>query len=599
MLACYVEYQERRLKAAREVREDALAGVRQRLHELQTRLDQVDDERARACLTALRGTAWDLDAARAVATGYVAIDRGQLERLRRLAQLSVPAAQEVSDMTAGLRAAADQLDAVMGTAAGQAKVLAGLLASALEHHRSHGDGDCPVCGRPGALTAQWQEATQHQVDRLREEAWASDTAAAAAMQAVVQARGLVSLPPGILTEPAPAGTEPRPVREALIHWARLPATDLATPPGLRALADHLDVTFSLLAQAVKALTVNAVEELARRDDRWSSVAADVASWCADAGSAVEGAKPVASVKKARAWLVSATADLRNARLAPLAGQARGVWTMLRQESNVDLGAFRLAGTATQRKLELDVSIDGAAGAALGVMSQGEPNALALRVFRPRATMAESPFRFLVVDDPVQAMDPAKVDGLARVLEQVAVDRQVIVFTHDSRLAAAVRDLSIPATILEVTRRPGSVVTVRRCLDPVEQALKDARALNADSGVPAAIAARVIPGLCRTAVEAAFTQAVWRRELRAARPRAEIETDLTDAGQRLINLAALALFGDAGQRAKVLPRLDGAGSVFANTFKALNKGAHQPHVGDLGYLISDSRKLAAKFRDIAP
>src|ERR1022692_3828175 len=114
MLACYVEYQERRLKAAREVREDALAGVRQRLHELQTRLDQVDDERARACLTALRGTAWDLDAARAVATGYVAIDRGQLERLRRLAQLSVPAAQEVSDMTAGLRAAADQLDAVVG-----------------------------------------------------------------------------------------------------------------------------------------------------------------------------------------------------------------------------------------------------------------------------------------------------------------------------------------------------------------------------------------------------------------------------------------------------------------------------------------------------
>ena len=31
-------------------------------------------------------------------------------------------------------------------------------------------------------------------------------------------------------------------------------------------------------------------------------------------------------------------------------------------------------------------------------------------------------------------------------------RQVIVFTHDNRLAAAMRDLNIPATILEVTRR---------------------------------------------------------------------------------------------------------------------------------------------------
>src|ERR1022692_4174693 len=447
MLACYVEYQERRLKAAREVREDALAGVRQRLHELQTRLDQVDDERARACLTALRGTAWDLDAARAVATGYVAIDRGQLERLRRLAQLSVPAAQEVSDMTAGLRTAADQLDEVAGTASGQAKVLAGLLASALEHHRSHGDGDCPVCGRPGALTSQWQEATQHQVARLREEARASDAAAAAATQAVVQARGLVSLPPGILTEPAPAGTEPGSVREAWVHWAGPPAADLTTPAGLRALADHLDDTFSLLAQAVKALTADAVEELARRDDRWCPVAAEVASWCADAGPAIEGAKPVASIKKARAWLVSATADVRNARLAPLAEQARDIWAMLRQESNVDLGAFRLAGTATQRRLELDVSIDGTPGAALGVMSQGEINALALSIFLPRATMPDSPFRFLVIDDPVQAMDPAKVDGLARVLEKVAADRQVIVFTHDNRLVSAVKDLNIPAMIL--------------------------------------------------------------------------------------------------------------------------------------------------------
>src|SRR5258705_474540 len=82
----------------------------------------------------------------------------------------------------------------------------------------------------------------------------------------------------------------------------------------------------------------------------------------------------------------ATADVRNERLAPLADQARAIWTMLRQESNVDLMAFRLTGTATQRKLELDVSIDGSPGAALGVMSQGEVNALALSVFLPRATM---------------------------------------------------------------------------------------------------------------------------------------------------------------------------------------------------------------------
>ena len=47
---------------------------------------------------------------------------------------------------------------------------------------------------------------------------------------------------------------------------------------------------------------------------------------------------------------------------------------------------------------------------------------------PRATLPASPFRFLVIDDPVQAMDPAKVDGLARVLHRTVAVRQVIVFT---------------------------------------------------------------------------------------------------------------------------------------------------------------------------
>ena len=50
------------------------------------------------------------------------------------------------------------------------------------------------------------------------------------------------------------------------------------------------------------------------------------------------------------------------------------------------------------------------GAALGVMSQGELHSLALSLFIPRATLPESPFRLIVIDDPVQSMDPARVDG---------------------------------------------------------------------------------------------------------------------------------------------------------------------------------------------
>ena len=94
------------------------------------------------------------------------------------------------------------------------------------------------------------------------------------------------------------------------------------------------------------------------------------------------------------------------------------------------------------------------------MSQGELNALALSLFMPRASLPESPFRFMVIDDPVQSMDPSRVDGLARVLQRPRATRQVVVFTHDDRLPEAVRQLLLPATVIEVTRRPGSVVETR-------------------------------------------------------------------------------------------------------------------------------------------
>ncbi len=141
------------------------------------------------------------------------------------------------------------------------------------------------------------------------------------------------------------------------------------------------------------------------------------------------------------------------------------WTQLRQDSNVSLGELRLLGAQTQRRLSLDVKVDGEDGSALGVMSQGELNCLALSLFLPRASMPESPFRFVVIDDPVQAMDPAKVAGLAQVLARAAKKRQVIVLTHDTRLADAMSALDIAATVIEVVRREQSVVELRRIQDP--------------------------------------------------------------------------------------------------------------------------------------
>ena len=135
--------------------------------------------------------------------------------------------------------------------------------------------------------------------------------------------------------------------------------------GLRDLADYLDQALPPLAREVRALSDQAAARHAEREDAWATVAAAVSSWCSNAEAAQDGLAPVASVKAAETWLKDATDDIRNEGLAPLAKQAGSIWAMLRQESNVDLEAIRLAGSSKQLHVELDVSVDGAPGSALG------------------------------------------------------------------------------------------------------------------------------------------------------------------------------------------------------------------------------------------
>jgi recombinational DNA repair ATPase RecF len=430
-----------RLAQARLAREHALRDLKRKLPGLLVMLEDAGDERAGPILDALSGS-WDLAAAQRGATGAGAATGGSdLARLRGLAQLAAPAPADVRAAVTALQNAVSGLDAVAGSPAGQARELAGLLTAALNHHRAHGDGDCPVCGRPGALTTRWHQDTRAQVNRLTEQAQAAESAELAASDARRLAVALLQPPPPALTEAPLPGVDPAPALVAWQAWARPPDNAAAaTADGLRALARHLDHALEPLQAAVGTICDQATAIYSERQDAWSPVAAAVCTWCTEAEGALDGLAPVPAIKDAEKWLKAATDDIRNERLAPLARQARSIWGMLRQESNVDLGAIRLAGSSTQRRVDLQVSVDGAPGSALGVMSQGKVNALALAVFLPRARLPESPFRFLVIDDPVQAMDPAKVDGLARVLEKAAADRQVIVFTHDNRLTQAVRQL---------------------------------------------------------------------------------------------------------------------------------------------------------------
>ena len=227
------------------------------------------------------------------------------------------------------------------------------------------------------------------------------------------------------------------------------------------------------------------------------------------------------------WLQKNAGVLRNERIAPLADQAKRIWAALRQESNVDLGEIRLEGQKTTRRVVLKADVDGSDTDAFGVMSQGELQALALAIFIPRATSPESPFRFLVLDDPIQAMDPSKIDGFLQVLTRLAENRQVIVFTHDDRLPSAIRMSRAPARIVEVMRGANSVVTVTESSRPADRLLEDAYAIAADEAFPD-IKKKAFPccagrrwrrrrGMCSASVDCGPVRTRLRRHGRA-RPR---------------------------------------------------------------------------------
>jgi hypothetical protein len=216
--------------------------------------------------------------------------------------------------------------------------------------------------------------------------------------------------------------------------------------------------------------------------------------------------------------------------------------------------------------------------------------LALSLFLPRATLPESPFRFIAIDDPVQSMDPARVEGLARVLADTARTRQVIVFTHDDRLPEATRRLGIPVTVLSVTRRAQSVVEVRQTHDPISSLLEDARAVALTADLPKAVAPRVVPGFCRMAIETACMEAVRRRRLLRGEAHDQVEA-LLGANTRTSPLMALALFDDERRTGDVLPRLNKLGSWAVDAFRSCKAGAHAAHEGELSDLIEQTERLA--------
>ena len=576
------------LREARLQRDRAMKAYNQRRDELFRQLGDCDDERARAVERGLSGKQPELDTVELALEGVVegADPATQLGLLGQLAGLNAGDEEEAASAIADVETTQAEVAALAGTDAARDAALAGLLEQALAHVHAHPGERCPVCGTDGVLDDTWLARASDEAKELRQRAGAYDAAVRAAATAQRKvAEAVPRLDPAAVADiAARVELDASPLGSA---WERWRVELDRRPMDAAALSDTLRSLRTVVDQLARA----AQTELARRDDAWRPIATELREWLPSARAAVAGRAHTVALKDAEAWMKAAAADLQAERLAPIAEAAKSNWTQLRQESNVSLDGFHLRRSGNTRSAEVDVRVDGAESSAFGVMSQGELHALAVSVFLPRAGFRESPFRFMVIDDPVQSMDPSKVDGLARVLAETANERQVIVFTHDERLPEAVRRLNLDATILEVTRRPGSVVQVRRALDPIERYIEDARALLAGDGVPDAVVARVVPGFCRLALEAGATEAIRRRRLARGDGHVAVEAAL-DRATTLVMRLALALFDDERRGGDVLTRVNKQyGRRAGDAVRHANKGVHEDVAGDLRDFVGETARLA--------
>jgi ABC-type Mn2+/Zn2+ transport system ATPase subunit len=573
------------LRDARLEREHTVKAARDSLPALRALLENTEDERAEVVRSALAGKVWDLDSVASTVDGTAASDeRSVLRKLHDLAGLPVLDRERLNMTIGDLRDAHAAAEKFIGTDAGRAHEVASLLQRALDVH-AHADGEtCPVCGTEAVLTYQWRAKAREHASELLAEAAAVRTAQAALADTIRRARQLTIATPPALRDGTGAGVDIAPVLDLWDAWARVSAEDDAI-----GLASHLETHGPPLIAGVAELRRAATAERERLDRAWRPAADAILAWLPHGRLARAAESEVLRLKDAEHWLRDAHDEIRDDRFRPIAGAVQVNWTELRQDSNVSLGDLRLRGAAAQRRLSLDVKVDGEDGSALGVMSQGELNCLALSLFLPRASMPESPFRFVVIDDPVQAMDPAKVAGLATVLARAARERQVIVLTHDTRLADAMRALDIAATVVEVVRREQSIVELRCIQDPVQRYIEDAFAVAMSKDVPAE-ALRVIPGFCRLALEAASSLATTRRLLHQGTTYADVQAIL--AKPTTLNMwLALAFLNDPERSGDVTGFLFKQHPWAVGAVKECNRGTHSGTVfGDVVPFIRSVERL---------
>ena len=319
---------------------------------------------------------------------------------------------------------------------------------------------------------------------------------------------------------------------------------------------------------------------------WAPLAGDLVKWVALEREARATDATVKSLTAAKKWVTANAAELRNRRLLPLArAGARDLVAAAAGEQRRPAGHH-----AGGHQHQPPRGAGGGGGRRVRRGAVGDEPGRAARVgagvVHPARDRAGSPFRFLVLDDPIQAMDPAKVEGFVRVLERIAATRQVIVFSHDDRLATAIRNLAVDARIVEITRGAGSTIIVTESTTP-RAALHQGRG----GGAARRQRARRAEGARRTGHRAGWRsrpRPAMRTSRGATRPVARWSTSRAEWEDARTTRQKLALAVEGDREASI----DGWLSYRAYrrpVFAVCTRGAHQGAVVDKD-LLRDLRAM---------
>ena len=610
--------------------------AREQRDELLEELEALDDERAFRVRAALADEPWNLERIHLAFEGVLDEDADRpMDLLRRLSTLEFPSSEEIRGLSDELQSWVEEFDwdELEGSNAARAARLTEVLRAALRLHEHDGDQPCPVC-ETGHLDDHWKTVADKRRKALDAEAEFVNRMASELDRLLRDAHSLCIPTPDYLADADRVGIDASAVKKVWDRWSgslteepglpRLDKREITTwteeqgwgmdvdsygvtlhgspvqftnpltKRGVLEVAGRLTERGARVRDEFVPLRERAQAELDRRENLWRPLRRQLLEWLPTARRGQEAATRLKTVRAAADWLTHVEDDVRAERFRPIAERARRYWETMGKGSSVSLDDLTLAGQANRRHLEMTTSIDGQAGAALSVMSQGELNALSLSLFLARALLPESPFRFLVIDDPVQAMDPTKVEGLARVLAETAEERQVIVFTHDERLPAAAHRLRIDHRRLAVTRRENSQVQCQPVQEPVQRWLDDARAVWLTDPLDDETRQRVIPGFCRQALEAACVEAVWRNRTAAGQDYAATERDVNHA-QTLNAKLTLVLLDDAnGNHQDMRNALyQSFGTRSRDVVDACNRGAHGHWHGGMDALIVGAEWLAKR------